>query len=353
MTRMSAASPLAPRSMRWRTPKRCCSSTIARRRSRKATSSLEEGVGADEDAGLAGGERPELPGALAALVAAGQEGEADAGDIGERPQRLEVLARQDLGRGHQRRLAAGLDGGEHGEERHQGLAGADVALQQAVHPAGLGHVGGDLGDGAGLGGGRRVGERGEHPVAQPAVAGGGEALGAAHPGAGERERHLVGEQLVVGEALAGGRGRGEVGRAAGGVRQRQRRGPVRPFPAAPEARLDPLREGRGPARGRRGPRGSWSGGSGPRSAGRPARRRAGPRRGAGCGRGGPSGRCRRRSRPARRRCDAGRRAASGAASRRGRGRRRAGTRSGRRGRGRGRGGCGSRPAGAGRPGPRR
>ena len=95
---------------------------------------LEERVGADEDGDLAGGEGGELGGALGALVAAGQQVEADAGGLGERRERVEVLAGEDLGRRHQRRLAAGLDRGEHGEQRDQRLAGADVALQQAVHP---------------------------------------------------------------------------------------------------------------------------------------------------------------------------------------------------------------------------
>ena len=72
-----------------------------------------------------------------------------------------MLAGEDLGRGHQRGLAAGLDGGQHGEEGDQGLAGADVALEQAVHPVGRRHVGGDLGDGAGLGAGGGIGQGGE------------------------------------------------------------------------------------------------------------------------------------------------------------------------------------------------
>ena len=92
---------------------------------------LEERVGADEDVDLAGRQRGEPGGALGALVAAGQDVEPHPGGLGERLQRQEVLAGEDLGRGHQRRLAAGLDGGEHGEERDQGLAGADVALQAA------------------------------------------------------------------------------------------------------------------------------------------------------------------------------------------------------------------------------
>ena len=134
ITRMSAARPLAPRSMRWRTPKRCCSSTTARRRSWKVTSAWKSAWVPTRICGLAGREGGELGGALGALVAAGQDVEADAGGLGEGREREQVLAGEDLGRRHQRRLAAGLDGGEHGEERDQGLAGADVALQQAVHP---------------------------------------------------------------------------------------------------------------------------------------------------------------------------------------------------------------------------
>ena len=42
---------------------------------------------------------------------------------------LEVLARQQLGRRHQRGLRSGFDGGGHGEQRDDGLAAADIALQ--------------------------------------------------------------------------------------------------------------------------------------------------------------------------------------------------------------------------------
>ena len=142
-------SPFSPRSMRWRTPKRCCSSTTARRRSRKATSFWKRACVPTRIAIFACGQRRELGRALGALVAAGQDLEPHAGRLGQRRQREEVLAGEDLGRRHHRRLPAGLDRGQHGEERDQRLAGADVALQQPVHPEAGGHVGGDLGHGAG------------------------------------------------------------------------------------------------------------------------------------------------------------------------------------------------------------
>ena len=63
---------------------------------------------------------------------------------------VEMLARQDFGRRHQRGLAAGLVTARGGEQRHHGLAGADVALQQPQHALGLGQIGDDLGDGARL-----------------------------------------------------------------------------------------------------------------------------------------------------------------------------------------------------------
>ncbi len=84
-----------------------------------------------------------LPARSRALVAAGEHVEADAGGLGERRERGEMLAGEDLGRRHHRGLAAGLDRREHGEQGDQGLARADIALQQAVHPA-ASHVGGDL-----------------------------------------------------------------------------------------------------------------------------------------------------------------------------------------------------------------
>ena len=44
-----------------------------------------------------------------------------------------MLCRKDLGRGEQRGLSPGVDGGEHGAQRDDGLARADLALQEPVH----------------------------------------------------------------------------------------------------------------------------------------------------------------------------------------------------------------------------
>jgi hypothetical protein len=52
-----------------------------------------------------------------------------------------VLGGQDLGRGQQGRLAAGVDDLRHGAQRDDGLAGADLALQEAVHRLVAGELG--------------------------------------------------------------------------------------------------------------------------------------------------------------------------------------------------------------------
>ena len=129
---------------------------------------LEDGVGADEHVDRAVGEAHQGRFARPALLAAGEDGDVDrqAGELAR--QRVEMLAGEDLGRREQRRLGAGLDRGQHRHQRDQGLARADVALEQAQHRRLLLQVALDLGDRAALGAGRRVGQL--ERVAQPAVA---------------------------------------------------------------------------------------------------------------------------------------------------------------------------------------
>ena len=64
--------------------------------------------------------------------------------FGQRRDGLEMLAREDFGRRHQRGLRAGLDDGGRGEQRDDGLAGADIALQQPQHALRLGEIVGDF-----------------------------------------------------------------------------------------------------------------------------------------------------------------------------------------------------------------
>ena len=130
-----------------RTPKRCCSSITARRRSWNVHVLLEHRMGADQDLDLA--RRPAPPASppaprpLSRPVSISSRTPAR---LGQRAQPVQVLAREDLGRGHHHALPARLDRDQQRHERDQRLARADIALQQPVHPLRRGHVGGDLGD---------------------------------------------------------------------------------------------------------------------------------------------------------------------------------------------------------------
>ena len=81
--------------------------------------------------------------AFLAALAAGEDFGADAGGLGQWRDGLEMLARENFGRRHQRCLHAGLDHGRGGKQRHHGLAGADIALQQPHHAFGLAEIGDD------------------------------------------------------------------------------------------------------------------------------------------------------------------------------------------------------------------
>ena len=119
----------------------------------------DQGVGADYEVDLAGGEALERRLARRSLAAAGEEGDADAGRLGHSaPAFSRLLAGEQLSRRHQRRLMPGGDGGEHGEPGDHRLAAADVALQQAAHAARCRHVGGDLGKRLRLRAGQAEGE---------------------------------------------------------------------------------------------------------------------------------------------------------------------------------------------------
>ncbi len=135
------------------------------------------------------------------LDRAGDEGAADAELHADPLDREEVLLRERLGRGHQRALAAGLDRAQQRVQRHDGLARADVPLEQALHRRRPREVGVDLRDRLLLVLGQL--ERQRVPVAADQLARLGErsgdlllALGRA-PG----ERQLQHEQLVEGEPL--------------------------------------------------------------------------------------------------------------------------------------------------------
>ena len=170
------------------TPKRCCSSTTATARSRKPTSfwisawvpiaicTSPEAISCAHVGVLLRAERArEQRHPHAELRADPLDGE-------------EVLLGEHLGRRHQRALPSRLDGAQQRRERDDGLAGADVALEQPLHRRRPRQVAVDLGIRLLL----RVGEREREHLAVPVeeLAGRRERLrrvARAPPSAGERE----------------------------------------------------------------------------------------------------------------------------------------------------------------------
>ena len=127
---------------------------------------LQQRVGADDDAGVAADDVEQGAAALGGRLAAGEQrhpgavlGAAQHAALGEvaehRGDGAVVLRGEHLGGGEQRGLPTGIHGREHRAQGDHGLAGADLALEQAVHR----HVAPQLvGDGRGhlaLAGGER------------------------------------------------------------------------------------------------------------------------------------------------------------------------------------------------------
>ena len=123
---------LASSAARWRTPKRCCSSTTHSARSRNSTgSSISAWVpttsASSPDASRASRSRRRAAGVEPVSSSTGT-------GAAEQPvEREQVLLGQRLGGRHQRGLAAVLDRAQHRVQRHHGLAAADLPHQQPLH----------------------------------------------------------------------------------------------------------------------------------------------------------------------------------------------------------------------------
>ena len=104
--------------------------------------------------------------------------------------------------GHQRRLPALGDGGEHGGEGDHRLAAADIALKEAEHGYRFGDIGEDLVEGAALGGGEVEREGLKVALEAAAEVERGGVLVVLPDGASPEHGHLDGEELAKGEALA-------------------------------------------------------------------------------------------------------------------------------------------------------
>ena len=188
---------------------------------------LEQSMGADDQIDLAGGEARKNFRPFAPALAAGENGDADAGGGRQRRDSLEMLAGENFRRRHERRLAAGFDHGRGGEQSHQRLAGADIAVQQPQHAVRLRQVGDDVGYRAVLRGRQRIGQGGDDLGPQQPFGGAAAAGAFAHMAAQQRQRKLAGEQLVIGEPRPRGALRLQVGRRRRMMNAAQRLGKAR------------------------------------------------------------------------------------------------------------------------------
>ena len=132
-------------------------------------------------------------------LAAGEDGDADAGRFGERRDGRKMLAGENFGRRHECGLAARFDDRSRSSKRDHRLARPDVALQQPQHPLRTGKIGGDVVNRLLLRMGERVRQRPKDAGAQAAFAGRAATRLAPHMRAHECERELACEQLVVGK----------------------------------------------------------------------------------------------------------------------------------------------------------
>jgi len=172
---------------------------------RKMHVALDHRMRADDQLGVAGRDALDHRGARLALAAAGEPRDADAQRLQPLQQLAEMLLGEDLGRRHQRALPAGVDRHRRRERGHHRLAGADIALQQAVHRLRAAQVGGDLVADAVLRAGERERQRGEQLFVQAArlCFQRRRAQAGAFTLRGEL-RELLGEQFLELDALPGG-----------------------------------------------------------------------------------------------------------------------------------------------------
>ncbi|MNF45261.1 hypothetical protein D3C84_263890 [compost metagenome] len=163
---------------------------------------LEQRVGADHH-GRAAGDPFQRRGAGLALELAGQPGDLDA----ERRQPFaeieEVLLGEDFGGRHQRHLVAGLQRLQGGEGGDHGLAGANIALDQAQHGRVLAEVVGDLGADPLLRAGGGETQVGEVLLRQACGRRQWRRLLGAHAFAQALQGQLVGQQFLEGQAVLG------------------------------------------------------------------------------------------------------------------------------------------------------
>ena len=118
----------------------------------------DEGMGANGQVHLSGGNGLLYGPVFFGGKAAGQQGAAHSGGLQQGGEGLVVLGRQNLCGGHKGRLPAAVHGHPAQSRGHGGFAAAHIPLHQPVHRGGPGHVFYPLGNGPLLGPGELEGQ---------------------------------------------------------------------------------------------------------------------------------------------------------------------------------------------------
>ena len=114
---------------------------------------IQQGVGADQNGYFAVGDALQEFLAAAAFDRAGEQRHLEAQMLQQGAQGCQVLLRQEFRGRHEGGLLAVGHRQQHGEQGDDGLAAANVALNEAVHRKGAAHVGKNLVQHAPLGSG--------------------------------------------------------------------------------------------------------------------------------------------------------------------------------------------------------
>ena len=159
--------------MRWRTPKRCCSSTTTSPRRANSTDSWMSAWVPVTTLPPPSARAASTRGALAGVGPPGEQQRLDPERAEEALQAAGVLLGEQLGGRHEGGLMPALHREQHGEDGDDRLPRPDIPLKHAVHAAVRGHVRVDLSQHPGLGVGQAKPQR--------LVQGADEPVGAAKP----------------------------------------------------------------------------------------------------------------------------------------------------------------------------
>ena len=167
---------------------------------------FDEGMSADDELRFAIGDAIACGGFFGRFQAADEELNLIAGFFEDAPRGKIVLDSENFGGRHQSGLATVFDGDDRGLQRDDGLAAADVALQQAIHGRGLFEICGDFREDAFLRGGGLERQHALESFANMVFAHAeGDGVFLTLQLAIERHAELIEEKFFEDQALLGGR----------------------------------------------------------------------------------------------------------------------------------------------------